>query len=123
MIIRGGIYRADLAGAKGHEQKGKARPVLVVSEDGINEQPLVVTVVIGTDAKNRTRSYSTDVRTTAAETGLPRDTVFMCFQIRSLDASRFVTDKSAEPVLAGVMPPAKMGEVERALRRVLDLED
>ena len=122
MIKRGGIYRADLAGARGHEQKGKARPVLVVSNDGINQQPLVVTVVIGTDAKNRTRLYSTDVRVIAAETGLPLDTVFMCFQLRSIDASRFVTNRSGEPILAGMMPPAKMAEVDRALRLVLDME-
>jgi mRNA interferase MazF len=121
MIRRGGIYRVDLAGAKGHEQMGKARPVLVVSNDGINQQPLVVTVVIGTAAKNRTRLYSTDVRVTAGETGLPFDTVFMCFQLRSLDAGRFVTNRSGEPVLAGMMPPKKMAEVDDALRLVLAL--
>jgi len=122
MIQRGGIYRADLGGARGREQKGKARPVLVVSNNGINQQPLVVTVVIGTDAKNRTRLYNTDVRATAAETGLPRDTVFMCFQVRSLDAARFVKDEAGSPKPAGLMPRARMADVDRALRLVLDLE-
>jgi len=49
------------------------------------------------------------------------DTVFLCFQIRSLDPARFYDPKTHRPNLAGTMPPAGMGEVERALRLVLSL--
>ena len=97
------------------------RPVLVVSTNAINRQPLVVTVVVGTDAKNVPRDYPTNVRVTAKETGLPIDTVFLCFQTRSLDPARFFDPKTHRPNLAGTMPPARMAEVESALRLVLDL--
>ena len=120
MINRGQIYFVNLSPTERREQKGY-RPVLVVSVDAINRQPLVVTVVVGTSAKNVPRDYPTNVRATAKETGLPLDTVFLCFQIRSLDPSRFLDAKSGRPNLAGTMPPARMTEVENALRLVLGL--
>ena len=120
MISRGDIYFVNLDPTKGREQAGY-RPVLVVSVDAINRQPLVVTVVIGTDAKNVPRDYPTNVRVTAKETGLPMDTVFLCFQIRSLDPARFFDPKTRRPNLAGTVPPARMAEVDRALKLVLNL--
>lgn len=120
MISRGQIYFVDLSPIHGREQAGR-RPVLVVSADAINRQPLVVTVVVGTDAENVPRDYPTNVRMTAEETGLPRDTVFLCFQIRSLDPARFLDPKTHRPNLAGTVPPARMTEVEEALRLTLNL--
>ncbi len=98
---------------EGREQAGR-RPVLVVSADAINRQPLVVTVVVGTDAANVVRGYPTNVRVKAGDSGLPKDTVFLCFQIRSVDPSRFRDG-------AGRLPPARMAEVEQALRMALAL--
>lgn len=120
MISRGQIYFVNLSPTHGREQAGR-RPVLVVSADAINRQPLVLTVVVGTDAKNVPRDYPTNVRVTAEETGLPRDTIFLCFQIRSLDSARFFDPKTHRPEPAGTLPPARMSEVERALRLVLNL--
>lgn len=117
MINRGEIYFVSLDPAKGREQGGK-RPVLVVSSDTINAQPLVVTVVAGTDSKNIPRNYPTNIRVTAAESGLPKDTVFLCFQIRSLDRSRFEEPRARR---AGVLAPQRMADVEDALRRILAL--
>ena len=120
MARRGQIYFVDLDPTHGREQAGR-RPVLVVSTDAINRQPLVVTVIVGTDAKNVPRDYPTNVRVTAAETGLPRDTVFLAFQVRSLDPGRFIAPRTRRPTLAGVVPPTRMAEVEQALRLVLEL--
>jgi mRNA interferase MazF len=120
MVSRGQIYFVNLSPTHGREQAGR-RPVLVVSADSINRQPLVVTVVVGTDAKNVPRDYPTNVRMTAKETGLPRDTVFLCFQIRSLDPARFFDPNTHRPNLAGSVPSAQMAEVEKALRLVLNL--
>ena len=117
MIKRGEIYFVSLDPAKGREQAGK-RPVLVVSSDNINAQPLVVTVVAGTDSKNVSRNYATNIRVTAAESGLPKDTVFLCFQVRSIDHARFREPRARR---VGVMPPQRMVEVEDALRSVLVL--
>jgi mRNA interferase MazF len=114
MISRGQVYFVDLGPAQGREQSGR-RPVLVVSSDAINSQPLVVAVVVGTGAANIPRDYPTNVRVPAVESGLPKDTVFLCFQIHSLDPARF------EQPAAGRLPPARMDEVGRALRLSLDL--
>ena len=110
----------NLSPIQGREQAGY-RPVLVVSVDAINRQLLVVTVVVGTSAKNVSRDYPTNVRVTAKETGLPLDTIFLCFQIRSLDPGRFLDPKSNRPNLAGTMPASRMNEVENALKLVLGL--
>jgi len=120
MISRGQIYFVSLNPTHGREQAGR-RPVLVVSTDAINRQPLVITVVVGTDAENVPRDYPTNVRVTAKETGLPTDTVFLCFQIRSLDPARFFDPKTRRPNLGGTVPLARMQEIDRALRLVLNL--
>ena len=120
MIKRGGIYLVNLNPIKGREQADR-RPVLVVSSDAINKQPLVVSVVVGTDAGNVPRDYPTNVRVPSGDTGLPKDTVFLCFQIRSLDPKRFYDLKSKKPRLVGTMPLHRMNEVVEALKLVLEI--
>lgn len=88
MIKRGEIYFVNLNPVKGREQSGQ-RPVLVLSIDSINKLPLVVTVVVGTKGANIPRDFPTNVRISAKESGLPMETVFLCFQIRSIDPNRF----------------------------------
>ena len=119
MIRRGEIYFVNLNPTKGREQRGR-RPVLVVSVDSINAQPLVVAVVVGTDAKKLPRDFPVNVRLSAQETGLPHDTVFLCFQIRSLDPSRFRGNKGDLHPAGGVQPE-RMLAVDEALRNVLGL--
>ena len=121
MIKRGGIYLVNLNPIKGREQAGR-RPVLVISSDAINKQPLVVSVVVGTDARNVPRDYPTNVRVPSGETGLAKDTVFLCFQIRSLDPKRFYDPKTKQPQLTGTMPPHRMKEVVEALKLILEIE-
>lgn len=95
--------------------------MLVVSSDAINRQPLVVTVVAGTNAANVPRDYPTNIRVSASESGLPKDTVFLCFQLRSLDSSRFVDANSRPMTPAGLLPSHRMAEVNQALRLALAL--
>jgi mRNA interferase MazF len=120
MISRGQIYFVNLNPTRGREQAGR-RPVLVVSADAINRQPLVVTVVVGTKSSNVPRDYPTNVRVTARETGLPCDTLFLCFQLRSLDPSRLLEPTTQQPNPAGIMPSSRMKEVDEALKWVLSL--
>jgi mRNA interferase MazF len=108
-IQRGKIYFVNLNPVQGREQSGM-RPVLVLSIDTINQSPLVVTVIVGTKGTNIHRDYRTNVRVSASESGLPIETVFLCFQIRSLDKDRFPTDS------AGELSAEKMLEIELALR-------
>jgi mRNA interferase MazF len=114
MVSRGQVYFVNLSPTQGREQKGQ-RPVLVVSSDSISRQPLGVTVVVGADAANVPRDYPTNIRVSASETGLPKDTVFLCFQLRSLDPSRFLDAP------AGNLPAKRMAELDQALRLVLAL--
>ena len=77
-IQRGEIYFVNLNPVAGREQSGE-RPVLVLSIDEINRLPLVVTVVVGTKGENILRDYPSNVRVSATESGLPIETVFLCF--------------------------------------------
>lgn len=113
-IQRGAIYFVNLNPVKGREQSGK-RPVLVLSIDAINQLPLVVTVVVGTKGENISRDYPTNVRVSTEESGLPLETIFLCFQIRSLDTTRF------PPEPAGHLSEEKMNEIEVAVRYCLGL--
>jgi mRNA interferase MazF len=113
-VQRGEIYFVNLDPVLGREQAGK-RPVLILSVDEINKLPLVVTVVVGTKGANVRKDYPTGVRVSPEESGLPLETVFLCFQIRSLDASRFLQ----API--GMLNRAKMDEVETAVRYCLGL--
>src|SRR6266545_198521 len=109
---RGEIYFVNLDPVVGREQAG-TRPVLVLSVDNLNQLPLVVTVVPGTDGANVRRDRRSNVRVPAAETGLPGETVFLCFQIRALDHCRF----PARP--AGRLGPSRIGDVDAAVRYCL----
>lgn len=120
MISRGQIYFVDLNPTHGREQAGR-RPVLVVSADAINRQPLVVTVVVGTKSSRISRDYPTNVRTFTTETGLREDTVFLCFQLRSLDPSRFLDPETGKLIPAGTLPDNRMAQIDRALKLTLNL--
>jgi mRNA interferase MazF len=99
---------------QGREQSGR-RPVLVLSIDSINKLPLVVTVVVGTKGENIERDYPTNVRISSKDSGLPMETVFMCFQIRSIDSSRF------PPNPAGKLDDIILEKVEKNVRHCLGL--
>ena len=113
-VHRGEVYLVNLNPVQGREQAGR-RPVLVVSADAINCLPLVVTVVVGTKGENVTRDYPTNVRVSAKESGLPMETVFLCFQLRSLDPNRFVGPP------AGKVSGAVLERIEAAVCHCLGL--
>lgn len=114
MIKRGEIYFVDLNPTKGREQSGH-RPVFVLSVDSINKLPLVVTVVVGTKGENVTADFATNVRVPKTESGLSMETVFLCFQIRSIDPRRF----HAAP--AGKLSNELIRKIEDATRHCLGL--
>lgn len=114
IVKRGEIYFVNLNPVQGREQSGQ-RPVLVISSDAINKLPLVVTVIVGTKGENVQRDYPTNVRISARDSGLPMETVFLCFQIRSLDSSRFPQTP------AGELSDALMRRIEDTIRYCLGL--
>lgn len=112
-VQQGDIYWANLDPVKGREQRGR-RPVLVITRDAINRLPLTVLVMVGTGAEHyhSKEPFPSDLVVTAAESGLPKDTVFLGLQIRSLDPSRLAA-------LAGHLPPPRLPEVWKVVRYLI----
>ncbi|HVS37941.1 MAG TPA: type II toxin-antitoxin system PemK/MazF family toxin [Gemmataceae bacterium] len=111
-VQRGEIYFVDLDPVRGREQAG-VRPAVVLSVDLLIRLPLVVTVVPGTDGANVRRNFPSTVRVSPAESGLPLETVFLCFQVRAIDLSRF----AAQP--AGRLGVNAMARIENSIRYCL----
>ena len=83
------IFLANLGPIIGSEQ-GKTRPVLVISEEEINQLLSVVNVLPITSMKPGRRIYPNEVFLPSSVTGLPKDSVVLCYQIRTLDKKRFI---------------------------------
>lgn len=74
IIKRWAIYRANLDPVIGSEQ-GKSRPVLVISEDGINSLLNIVNVIPITSRKDGRRVYPNEVLIPANNYGLGNESI------------------------------------------------
>ncbi len=81
------IYRANLDPVIGSEQ-GKSRPVLVISEDEINELLNIVNVLPITSRKEGRTIYPNEALIPANNFGVQQESVILCHQIRTLDKKR-----------------------------------
>jgi mRNA interferase MazF len=81
------IYRANLDPVIGSEQ-GKSRPVLVISEDEINELLSIVNVLPITSRKAGRTIYPNEALIPANNFGVQQESVILCHQIRTLDKKR-----------------------------------
>lgn len=86
-VTKWGVYRAGLYPVVGSEQ-GKTRPVLIISEDAINDLLNVVNVIPITSRKEGRRIYPNEASIPAGTCGLPKDSIALCYQIRTLDKLR-----------------------------------
>ena len=88
MIIRKwSIQRANLDPVIGSEQ-GKSRPVLVISEDSINQLLNTVNVIPITSRKPGRKVYPNETFIAANIFGLEKESILLCHQIRTLDKQR-----------------------------------
>ena len=78
------IWRADLEPVIGSEQ-GKSRPVLIVSEDDINDLLNIVNVVPIASRKPGRVIYPNEVLLPAEKCGLDKESIALCHQIRTID--------------------------------------
>lgn len=78
------IYRADLDPVIGSEQ-GRSRPVLVFSEDGINELLNKVNIFPITSRKIGREIYPNEVLILSNKYGLEKESIVLCHQIRTID--------------------------------------
>ena len=85
-VKRGDIYYADLSPVVGSEQGG-VRPVLIIQNDtGNRYSPTVIAAAI-TSQTNKAR-LPTHISLSAPDHGLPRESVVLLEQIRTLDKRR-----------------------------------
>ncbi|MDR1137325.1 MAG: type II toxin-antitoxin system PemK/MazF family toxin, partial [Synergistaceae bacterium] len=87
MVNRWDIYFCGLDPAQGSEQRG-VRPVLIVSNDAVNHALPVCTVLPISSIKPGSRVYPSEVLLPAALTGLPKDSVAMVQQVRTVAHTR-----------------------------------
>ena len=81
------IYRANLDPVIGSEQ-GKSRPLLVISEDEINELLNIVNVLPLTSRKAGRTIYPNEALIPANNFGIQQESVILCHQIRTIDKKR-----------------------------------
>ena len=106
MIKRGDIIYADLSPVIGSEQGG-VRPVIVVQNDVGNKYSPTIIVAAITSQLNKSK-LPTHIEIDGLEFGLPKDSVILLEQIRTIDKKRLrekigsVTDKLMAKVDEGL---------------------
>ena len=81
------IYRANLDPTIGSEQ-GKSRPVLIISENFINDLLNTVNVLPITSRKMGRQIYPNEAVIDSSSFGLEKESVILSHQIRTLDKKR-----------------------------------
>jgi len=113
VISRAEIYWADLGMPSG-SRPAKRRPVLVVQSDPYNASRLATVLAAVITSNTALATMPGNVFLPATATGLPRESVVNVTALVTLNKAD-LTDR------VGDVPPSLMGEVDRGLRRVLDL--
>jgi len=112
---RGDVILVDLEPVRGSEQ-GKVRPCIIVQNDIANKFSPVTNIIPVTDAKNVRKWYPCLVNLKKKESGLEKDSVAQCNQIRTIDAKRRIIKQ------IGHISEQKMREINLALKIQLALE-
>jgi mRNA interferase MazF len=81
------IRRANLDPIVGSEQ-GKTRPVLIISENIINDNLNTINIIPITTRKINRIIYPNEVLILKDEFGLKNESILLCHQIRTLDKQR-----------------------------------
>jgi mRNA interferase MazF len=83
------VWLANLDPVIGSEQ-GKTRPVIIVSENQINEVLSVVNVLPVTSRKKNRNIYPNEALLPEKHSGLKKESIVLCYQIRTLDKKRLI---------------------------------
>ena len=114
MVNKWEIYFCDLNPTQGSEQRG-VRPVLVISNDVVNHLLPVTTVLPLSSIKQGDKIYPTEIKLPAKLTGLPKDSVAMVQQIRTISHAR-LTNKAGD-----LSDSSLQDQVKTALRDYFEL--
>lgn len=112
---RGDIVLVDLEPVRRSEQ-GRVRLCIIVQNDIANTFSPVTNIIPVTDLKNVRKWYPCLVNLKKDESGLEKDSVAQCNQIRTIDAGRRIIKQ------IGHISVQKMIEIDRALKIQLALE-
>lgn len=113
-VIRGDIFIADLDPVMGSEQGG-VRPVLIVQNDRGNRfSPTVICAAM--TSKLGKNDLPTHVWIAAKESGLQRDSLVLCEQIRTLEKRRLRAK-------AGHIQGLSLRRVDRALAAAMGIDE
>ncbi len=113
VIERGGVYWADLGPAIG-SRPAKRRPVLLIQSDNYNESRLATVLVAVITSTTALAAMPGNVFLPASTTDLPRDSVVNVTAVVTLNKADLRDH-------VGRVPDNLLHEVDRGLRRVLDL--
>nr|WP_026476649.1 type II toxin-antitoxin system PemK/MazF family toxin [Alkaliphilus transvaalensis] len=106
-VKRGDIYYADLSPVIGSEQGG-VRPVLIIQNDIGNRYSPTVIIAAITSQINKAK-LPTHIEIAATDYGLPKDSVILLEQIRTIDKRRLeekighIDEEMMEKVNDGLM--------------------
>jgi|SRR4030042_2487462 len=95
------IWRANLDPVIGSEQ-GKSRPVLIISEDDVNELLNIVNIIPITSRKPGRLIYPNEVLLPSEKFGIEKESIVLCHQIRTIDKQRlsrkygFISSKTVQ---------------------------
>lgn len=109
---RGDVWLANLDPVLGSQQ-GKTRPVVIIQNDVANQYSPVVIVAALTTAVGA-KEFPTEVRVSAPEGGLKRDSAILLNQVRTIDKRRLIARW-------GRLTPQTMEKVDEALKISLAL--
>lgn len=107
MTLQGDVWWAELPDAVG-SGPGFRRPVVVIQGDPFNRSALRTVVVVPLTSNLGWAEAPGNVRLTARQTGLPRDSVANVTQVTAVDRSLLVENVGALPrakvdlILAGI---------------------
>ena len=88
IIRRGDIFYADLSPVVGSEQGG-VRPVLIIQNDIGNKYSPTVIIAAITSQINKAK-LPTHIEIDGKQYGLPKDSVILLEQVRTIDKRRFI---------------------------------
>ena len=115
-VRRWDIYWADLEPVVGSEQRGERRPVIVVSNDGVNAKFTVVTVVPATKAEGKKRKpYPFELVLPAGVITADHGSIVMPYQIRTLSKLRLLER------IGRLEDPEYRAQIENRLLEHLDI--
>lgn len=113
VIERGGIYWVDLGAPQG-SRPAKRRPVLVVQFDAYNTSRLNTVIAVVITSNTALAALPGNVFLPASATGLPKDSAVNVTAVVTLDKTDLVEH-------VGTLPDYLITDIDRGLRRVLDV--